>query len=322
MSTNEEMIKQMYASQLASQKEQLSTNYENALSELDTQKQTNQKTTDEKLRRTSVDAQRQQKNSEEYYAASGLSSGARAQARLAQDNQLQANLTALRTAQQEADATVERQRGLLAKEYESAIQKAQADNDLALAQALYEEAQKAEAKLLAQQEAAANIMAQAGDYSRYGELYGLTADEISKLNGSGFGNTEESSEKVVVDTSGAGNNKSEVSNAPDFSGPSNNGSLETACVVLMQQDLGVSADGLWGPKSREAAYNKWGTADPDAAWQKYVESQNNYTDALESYVRMKQDGYSQSELDAVLRDLVAEGLITQAQATDIRDYRY
>ena len=184
MATNDEKIKQMYNSSLTSQKEQLATEYEKALTDLDQQKQANQKVTDANLRRTAVEAQKAQVNNEEYYAASGLSSGAKAQARLSQENQLQANMTALRTAQQEADASVERQRGLLAKDYESAIRQAQADNDLALAQALYAEAQNAEAKLLAKQEAAANLMAENGDYSRYGALYGLSDEEISQLNGS------------------------------------------------------------------------------------------------------------------------------------------
>lgn len=147
MATNEEMIKQMYGSNLNSQKEQLKTDYESALSDLDRQQQANQQTTDDNLRRTAVEAQRAQVNNEEYYAASGLSSGARAQARLSQENQLQADMTALRTAQQNADAETERQRGQLARDYESAIRKAQADNDLALAQALYDEAKDQDNKV-------------------------------------------------------------------------------------------------------------------------------------------------------------------------------
>ena len=182
MATNEEMIRQMYDSQLNSKKEQLTTDYEKALSDLEQQKLSNQKSFDTGLQRVNAAAQKAKVNNEEYYAASGLSSGARAQARLAQENQLQANLTTLRAAQQEADASVERQRGILANEYASAIRKAQADNDLAMAQALYQEAQNAEAKLLAQKEAAANMMAQAGDYARYGELYGLSEEEIKKLS--------------------------------------------------------------------------------------------------------------------------------------------
>lgn len=179
--TYEEKINQMYDSQLNSQKEQLTQDYTKADSDLTAQKDKLQKQTDAQLRRTAVDAQKAKINTAEYHAANGLSTGARAQARLALENQLQADLAALRTAQQEADAETERQRGLLSQEYAALIRKAQADNDFQRAQALYQEAKDADAKLLARQEAAAGIMAQAGDYSRYGELYGLTPEEIKKL---------------------------------------------------------------------------------------------------------------------------------------------
>lgn len=179
--TYEDKINQMYDSQLNSQKEQLTQDYTKADSDLTAQKDKLQKQTDAQLRRTAVDAQKAKINTAEYHAANGLSTGARAQARLALENQLQADLTALRTAQQEADAETERQRGLLSQEFAALIRKAQADNDFQRAQALYQEAKDADAKLLARQEAAAGIMAQAGDYTRYGELYGLTPEEIKKL---------------------------------------------------------------------------------------------------------------------------------------------
>jgi hypothetical protein len=49
-------------------------------------------------------------------------------------------MTALRAQQQASDAEVERQRSLLGQEYASAIRQAQADNDMAKAQALYDRA--------------------------------------------------------------------------------------------------------------------------------------------------------------------------------------
>lgn len=179
--TKEEQLKQMYAGNLNSQKEQLKTDYENAVSNLDAQKQQNQQATDDNLNRTAVEAQRRALNDEEYYAAAGLTSGARAQARMARDNQLMSDLSTLRAAQQAADADAERQRGLLAREYDSAIRKAQADNDLALAQALYEQAALTEQTLLTQQKEAAKLMADVGDYTRMGELYRLTSEEIAAL---------------------------------------------------------------------------------------------------------------------------------------------
>lgn len=183
MSTTEEKIAKMYEAQLKSQKEQIGTDYDQAVSDLDAQQQKNQQITDANLNRTAVEAQKAAVNNAELHNAYGLSSGTRAQARLAQENQLQADMTALRAAQQNADADTERQRSLLAKEYASAIRQAQAENDLAKAQALYAAAEEEEERLLAKQEAAAKLMADAGDYSRLGTLYGLSKNEIAALSG-------------------------------------------------------------------------------------------------------------------------------------------
>lgn len=191
---DEDYINKMYDGTLNSQKETLKQNYDQSVSDLDTEQQKAQKQTDANLTRTYVEAAKNQKNYNEVQNAYGLASGARAQARLAQDNQLTSNLTAIRAAQQETDAEVERQRSLLAKEYQSAIAKAQADNDLQRAQALYQAAKDDEDALLQQQKEAASLMASAGDYSLYQALYGLTDAQLAKLQGtsgaaSGSGST-------------------------------------------------------------------------------------------------------------------------------------
>lgn len=158
MTTLEEQIKNMYTGKAASDKEQLTADYQKADSELTAQQQKAQKATDANLTRTAVEAQKAAVNNSEYYAAAGLSSGAKAQARLSQENQLQADLTALRAQQQQTDADIERQRGLLGQEYASAIRKAQSDNDLQMAQALYGLAEKEDERLW--QERQANLQRQ------------------------------------------------------------------------------------------------------------------------------------------------------------------
>lgn len=194
MSTTEDQIKKMYSSQLASQQEQLKQGYMQADAEYAAEKEKAQKVTDANLTRTAVEAQKAAVNNAELHNAYGLSSGTRAQARLAQENQLQADLTALRMQQQELDTDVERQRTLLSQQYQSAIREAQAENDLAKAQALYEEAQRQQDALLAKQQAAAaqkqaqdleaaKLMADAGDYTRLAKIYGLSAAELKVLMG-------------------------------------------------------------------------------------------------------------------------------------------
>ena len=184
-------INKMYDGSLESQKQTLASGYENNVSNIDASMEKQQKATDANLNRTYVESAKAAKNYGEVQNAYGLTSGAMAQARLAQDNQLQADLTALRAAQTDSDAQFERQRNLLAKEYSAAIAKAQADNDYQRAQALYNAAKADEDQLMQMQKEAGNLMAGVGDYSILAKLYGLTDEQLALLKakhgGSGGG---------------------------------------------------------------------------------------------------------------------------------------
>lgn len=177
-----EYINKMYNGSLESQKQTLASGYENNVSNIDASMEKQQKATDANLNRTYVESAKAAKNYGEVQNAYGLTSGAMAQARLAQDNQLQADLTALRAAQTDSDAQFERQRNLLAKEYSAAIAKAQADNDYQRAQALYAAAKADEDQLMQMQKDAGNLMAGVGDYSILAKLYGLTDEQLALLN--------------------------------------------------------------------------------------------------------------------------------------------
>lgn len=184
MASNEAYIKKMYDGNLAATKQQLTTDYESNLENLEQEKAEAQKAEDAALNRTYVEAQKAAKNYEEVQNAYGITSGAMAQARLAQNNQLQSDMTTIRAARQEADAQIERQRSILAKEYAAAITKAQQENDLAKAQALYEAAAAEDAALRKQQEDAAKLLAEeGGDYTLYQQLYGLTDSQMAALTG-------------------------------------------------------------------------------------------------------------------------------------------
>ena len=185
MANTKELIEQMYGSSLESAKQQLQQDYDSNISALDQQKAENEKATQVKLNRTAVEADKAKKNYLEVQNAYGLSSGAMAQARLAQDNQLQADMATIRAAQQTADQGIESQRTLLAQQFQSAISKAQADNDLEKAKALYELAREEDDRLRENQKIAASAMASVGDYSLYGQLYGLTPAQIKLLESGG-----------------------------------------------------------------------------------------------------------------------------------------
>lgn len=133
-------IKDMYAANLEAQKQQLESDYNNTLSDLDAERAKLDAIYSEQRRMASGDAAVARKSWNEAANVYGLNSGTQGQAQLAMSNQLQSDLNTLRVAEAEKRAEVERQRTLLGQQYQSAIQKAQEDNNLQLAQALYQEA--------------------------------------------------------------------------------------------------------------------------------------------------------------------------------------
>ena len=138
--SQEELIRKMYESNLNSNKSQLESDYNQNLSDLGAEESKLGQIYYEQQRQAQAESDRNRQAFQEYANARGLNSGTGGQAELAQSNQLSANLTALRQSEAEKRAEVERQRQLLGQQYQKAIQKAQADNDLNLAKALYEEA--------------------------------------------------------------------------------------------------------------------------------------------------------------------------------------
>ena len=135
-----DLVREMYEASLAANKSQLESDYNQNLSGLDAEASTIGSTYYEQQRQAQAESDRNRQDFQEYANARGLNSGTGGQAELARNNQLSANLNSLRQSEAEKRAEVERQRVLLGQQYQSAIQKAQADNDLAKAKALYEEA--------------------------------------------------------------------------------------------------------------------------------------------------------------------------------------
>lgn len=180
-SGTEGYINDMYDASLESQKQQLQSNYETDVSNLGAEKEKAAREHEEDLTRAYVESYKKAKNFDEVQNAYGLTSGAMGQAKLAQGNQLQADLTSMRATQQQIDAEIERQRSILAKEYAAAIAKAQADNDFERAQALYEQAKIEEERMLQKQQAAAELMASVGDYTLTAQLLGLSPSQLQKL---------------------------------------------------------------------------------------------------------------------------------------------
>lgn len=205
-----EYIRRMYEQQLAANKAQLENDYNQNVSNLAGEESKIGSNYYEQRRQTQSNADRAQANYNEVANASGLNTGTRGQAQLARSNQLQSDLTTLNNAEAQNRAEIERQRTLLGQQYQNAIQKAQAENNMELAQRLYQEAVRVDESVidaskndsqraleilnmmlsqissdrnLASEEArqAAEIAAASGKYGLYGKLYGLSDDVVSRL---------------------------------------------------------------------------------------------------------------------------------------------
>ena len=205
-----EYIRRMYEQQLAANKAQLESDYNQNVSNLTGEESKVGSNYYEQRRQTQANADRAQANYNEVANASGLNTGTRGQAQLARSNQLQSDLTTLNNAEAQNRAEIERQRTLLGQQYQNAIQKAQAENNMELAQRLYQEAVRVDESVidasknnssraleilnmmlgqissdrnLASEEArqAAEIAAAGGKYGLYGKLYGLSDDVVKRL---------------------------------------------------------------------------------------------------------------------------------------------
>lgn len=117
----------------------------------------------------------------EVQTAQGLTSGARGQARLVMDNRLQADLAAIGRAKDAETAELERKRQAAVRDFAAALEEAQAESDYSRTLALYQLEKEQDSQAAQRQKAMAALLAQAGDYSLYGALYGLTPEQIRRL---------------------------------------------------------------------------------------------------------------------------------------------
>lgn len=181
-----EALQRIYNASLESQNQQLQSQYEQSKSDLEAQRQQQQRATDESLTQAYVDALKQGKNYNEYQTAYGLGSGTKAQASLAREAGLQDDLTSLRKLQTSYDAQSGLDASALLKSYLASREQAQTEANSGYNQAIQSEFQQDMSQRLADQEAAGQILAKdKNDYSVLGKLWGLTDDQINRLQGTG-----------------------------------------------------------------------------------------------------------------------------------------
>lgn len=182
---NEDSVNKIYDAAIQSQILQAQMDRDKGLSDLEAKQAEAVRKTDQNLTQTYVDALKKNQNYQEVQNAYGQGSGVANQARLARETGLAADLTNLRKLQLGQDAKVEQQRLALVDAYGQEIAKAQAANDLKRVQELYAAAEREEQALVSDQKVLANQLIKDNNYSVLGKLYGLTPDQVDRLQGTG-----------------------------------------------------------------------------------------------------------------------------------------
>lgn len=118
-----------------------------------------------------AEALKQQQNFNESAAYSGMNTGNGSQAQLAMNNQLQSNMSTLRTNEANAIAKVQQQLSTLYVEYQNSIAEAIANNEYEKAAALLSEYQKAAESLVSVAQSQASLDIDVADFNRETNQY-------------------------------------------------------------------------------------------------------------------------------------------------------
>lgn len=182
---NEGAINEIYDKQMESERLGLEMEREEAMSDLAAKQAQQQAKTDKDLTQAYVDALQKQKNYAEVQNAYGQGSGTAAAARIAQDTEMQNALTALRAAQMGVDAGFGMEGLGIEKANGEQLYGAQDDINRKRAEALLKAAEQEEANLYDTQLQIGQQLAKQNDWSVLGKLYGLTQDQIDRIQGTG-----------------------------------------------------------------------------------------------------------------------------------------
>ena len=182
---NEQSINDIYNAKMESQNQDLLMDYQQALSELQAKQAESQRQTDAALNDAYVNNLKKAMNYQAVQGAYGQGSGTAAQANIAQDTGLLRELTRLRGLQTGTTAAQGLEGAEIGTAYRDAIAKANADNEAKRIAELIGAAEKEEATLAEIQELVGQQYAKQNNYSILGKLYGLTPDQIDRIQGTG-----------------------------------------------------------------------------------------------------------------------------------------
>lgn len=182
---NEGAVNEIYDKQLEAERLGLEMEFEEAMSDLAAKQAQQQAKTDKDLTQTYVDALQKMKNYAEVQNAYGQGSGTAAAARIAQDTELQRDLTNLRGLQMGADANIGMEGLDTGKSFREQLYGSQDEINRKRAEALLKAAEQEEANLYDTQLQIGQQLAKQNDWSVLGKLYGLTQDQIDRIQGTG-----------------------------------------------------------------------------------------------------------------------------------------
>lgn len=203
---NEGAVNQIYDAKQQAAEAAAQSQYAQKLSELEAKRRTQQQQTDSSLTGAYVDALRNAMNYQEVQGAYGQGSGTAAQAALARDAALQQKLTELRGVQAAADAASGIADVQAGADYRKGIADSLESTNSERNKALFDAASKEQQKLVdLQQFVGEDLAKKKRDYSMLGKLYGLTDEQIGKLNPHHGGNRpSESWQRFIRDQQAKG----------------------------------------------------------------------------------------------------------------------
>ena len=182
MSTSyQQLLQEAYDQKRAGKKKQLQAADDRELAEITGLEQAADRQARESATRRSTQARQDKAAWNEIQTAQGLTSGAQGQALLTMDNQLRGDLTAISQAGNAEAAELAARRQALARDLAAQLEQVQAESDYEEAMALYQLSREQDSQQAQTQKAMAALLAQAGDFSLYGALYGLTQEQIRRL---------------------------------------------------------------------------------------------------------------------------------------------
>ena len=178
---DEPALNKIYDANYQAQQASLRQDLDQKLSDLEAQQAQTRLKTDRDLNAAYTSALMAARNAAERQNASGMGSGTAAQAGLARELGLQQDMTNLRKLQLEKDAQAGMKAYGVNDAYRKALEKANAENELKRAQALYKAAEDNEVSLIDQQKWLGNLLAQQGDDSVLHKLYGFTPEQLARM---------------------------------------------------------------------------------------------------------------------------------------------